>query len=637
MTFQTSEIEHPKLSLCMIVKDEALVLGPCLESVRGAVDEIIVVDTGSSDETVSIAIEHGASVFEHEWQDDFSLARNISLENSTGDWILFLDADERLDRDSIPKLKEIINKENVEGCRLEFVNYIDDGSSTMKNFMLRLFRNRGYRFTGKIHEQIEHEISKQGVIIQAPIIIHHLGYLSKIKNLKQKGSRNITMLQKELRDSPQNPYLRFQLGSDLGIKNMHDEAIKEFLLVYDFFKELPPSEWPQYAIQTIHLMSKSHYLLDQHQEALQWSDWALNRWKITEILYHRGFIQHELCEYSRAIATFRQCLKWGEVENGSFLVRPGTGDYLAMLAIGKIYDFIGDPETALFWYLKSFEKNHNHPDTVYRLSKLITDTEILESIFQLIGKCNAMLAFCFGCSESGHPMTLKVINALERNGKAFTTHNARLRYLGRRGKTEDQIRFLEGLQGENANLIKFLVSLNRSDMTEVKEYYQRLNAFKADAEKVMDIIKGESRRLNAELIMQLIIDFNLEFLFEPCLLSLPMKKQNEVLLETKLAWKEKRDLTRIKSTCGVAYDLKTEKALKSNDLFQAEIYLRNAFKHGVTISRYLYEMELYRSKGDVHRFRSAFDEAFAKYPDSILLQKFKKEHFPLNMEFVGRI
>jgi tetratricopeptide (TPR) repeat protein len=526
-------------------------------------------------------------------------------------------------------LKDIIKKENVEGCRLEFVNYIDDGSSTMKNCMLRLFRNRGYRFTGKIHEQIEHEISKQGMIIQAPIIIHHLGYLSKIKNVKQKGARNITMLQEELRDSPQNPYLRFQFGSDLGINNMHDEAIREFSLVYDSFKNLPPDEWPQYAVQAIHLISKSHYLLGQHQEALQWSDWALNRWKITEILYHRGFIQHELCKYACAIATFRKCMKWGEAENGSFLVRPGTGDYLAMLAIGRIYDYIGDPETALFWYLNAFEKNHNDPDVVYRLSRLITDTEVLESIFQLIVKRDAMLAFCFGCSESGHPMTLKIINALEQDGQAFKTHNARLRYLGRRNKTEEQIRLLESLQGENANLIKFLVSLNCSDMTGAKEYCRRLNAYKTDADKVMDIIQGKSRRLNAEPVMQIIIDFNLESLFEPCLLSLPEKKQNEVLLETKLAWKEKRDLDRIKSTCGVAYDLKTEKALRSNHLFQAELYLRNAFKHGATISRYLHEMELYRSMGAIQRLQSAFDEAFGKYPDSILLQKLKKNIYRL--------
>lgn len=626
MAVHTSDIACPKLTLCMIVKDEALLLRPCLESVKGVVDEIIIVDTGSDDETISIALEYGANVLRHEWQNDFSLARNKSLKDATGDWILFLDADERLDRNSIPKLKEIINKKNVEGCRLELVNYIDDGSSTMKNFILRLFRNRGYRFTGKIHEQIEHEVSQKGMIIQAPIVIHHLGYLSKIMDLKQKESRNVEMLEKELRDSPQNSYLRFQLGVDLGIKNKHDEAIKEFLLVYDSFKNLPSPEWPQYAIQAVHLISRSYYFLDQHQKALHWSDWALNRWKITEILYHRGFIQQELCEHACAITTFKKCLEWGEVEYGSFLVRPGAGDYLAMLAIGKIFEFIGDSESALFWYLKSFEKNPNHPDTVYRLSRLNSDTEMLDSMFQLIGNSNAMLAFCFGCSESGHPMTLKVIDAIERNGQASSTYNARFRYLARLGKTKEQIRLLKSLRGENAIFIKFLISLNHADVKSANEFYESLNVFKKDAEKVLDIIRGKNRQLNAELVMQIIIDFDLEFLFEPCLLSLPEKKQSEVLRETKLAWKEKRDLANIKSTCGVAYDLKTEKALRDNDFFQAELYLSNALKHGVTIDRFLYEMELYRRKGEIKLLRSAFYEAFAKYPDSILLQKIARSN-----------
>ena len=84
----------PTLSLCMIVKDEESMLANCLKSVNGYVDEIIVVDTGSSDRTVEIAEEHGAKVFHHQWENDFSKHRNQAIGYASGDWILVLDADE---------------------------------------------------------------------------------------------------------------------------------------------------------------------------------------------------------------------------------------------------------------------------------------------------------------------------------------------------------------------------------------------------------------------------------------------------------------------------------------------------------------------------------------------------------------
>ena len=86
----------PKLSLCMIVKNEEKFLAGCLESVKNIVDEIIIVDTGSTDKTIEIANSYNAKVYHFEWKNDFSLARNESIKHATGDWILILDADERL-------------------------------------------------------------------------------------------------------------------------------------------------------------------------------------------------------------------------------------------------------------------------------------------------------------------------------------------------------------------------------------------------------------------------------------------------------------------------------------------------------------------------------------------------------------
>ncbi len=98
----------PRLTLSMIVKNEEKYLRDCLESVKDIADDIVIVDTGSTDYTKEIAKEFNAKVFHFDWINDFSAARNYALKKSEGDWILYLDADERLDKDSLEELKNII-------------------------------------------------------------------------------------------------------------------------------------------------------------------------------------------------------------------------------------------------------------------------------------------------------------------------------------------------------------------------------------------------------------------------------------------------------------------------------------------------------------------------------------------------
>ena len=145
------------LSLCMIVKDEEAMIGRCLASVREAVDEIVVVDTGSGDRTVEIAEEHGARVLHHAWTGDFSAARNVSFDAATSDWILYLDADELLVDGDAEALRALTGQTWREAFFLVETNHtgeLESGTATTHD-ALRVFRNRpGYRFSGRIHEQI---------------------------------------------------------------------------------------------------------------------------------------------------------------------------------------------------------------------------------------------------------------------------------------------------------------------------------------------------------------------------------------------------------------------------------------------------------------------------------------------------
>jgi tetratricopeptide (TPR) repeat protein len=188
-----------KLSLAMIVKDEADHLGHCLDSVRDLVDEMVVLDTGSRDGTVDVARERGARVDRIPWEGDFAAARNASLARATGDWVLVLDADEAVDVLDHPRIREAVAQDQVPAFRLILRNYFPDGSRLAMDAppvanpggysegagfshcgdstMLRLFRRLpGAAFTGRIHEAIDPFFEARGLPIHTlPAVIHHYG------------------------------------------------------------------------------------------------------------------------------------------------------------------------------------------------------------------------------------------------------------------------------------------------------------------------------------------------------------------------------------------------------------------------------------------------------------------------------
>lgn len=221
-----------KLSACLIVKNEAAMLGPCLASLVGVADEVIVVDTGSTDDTVKIALESGAKVSHLPWPRDFAAARNASLEQATGDWILVLDADERLTPDAGRHIRHLMQFGGI--CfELRFLNYLNDTGEgeAMEHYLTRLFPNRPHiRYQGVIHEQLvsldpAQPLNRKGF---SELMILHEGYRPGVVEAQGKQERNRDLLLQAVATEPANPFHRFNLALNHQNGGEPEQALAEF-------------------------------------------------------------------------------------------------------------------------------------------------------------------------------------------------------------------------------------------------------------------------------------------------------------------------------------------------------------------------------------------------------------------------
>ena len=211
-------IKPGTISACLIVRNESLVLERCLSSLSGAVDEIVVVDTGSTDATPDIAAGFGARILHYEWHGDFAAARNFGIDAATCDWILIIDADEYLQAGAQDQVRAIVQRMDADGITVTQRNLLasDDLIQSADSQTLRLFRRRdGVRYAGIIHEDVGPSIARlDGRIIGSSIVIFHDGY-SRVttQGSGSRAERNLPLLLQAAAEAPLDPYLQYQLGT----------------------------------------------------------------------------------------------------------------------------------------------------------------------------------------------------------------------------------------------------------------------------------------------------------------------------------------------------------------------------------------------------------------------------------------
>jgi len=273
----------------MIVKDEAHCLARCLESVQARVDEIIVVDTGSRDETVSIAKRFGAKVHHHPWENNFSKHRNQSLAYASGDWILQLDADEALVSGSGAILRDTVCKATADYYYCQFYDMDKHDSVRSVYNLIRLFRNNmGMIFTEKVHNQLH----TRGSGDFCGIRVNHYGYDLSKEKMTQKFMRTTGLLKEVLAANPEDAYSRHQLAASYSMHGDYARAINHGQKALDLLRE--KKQLYDFYITTFYLVAQAYYALEDLEtaeqiclEALTYFDQHLDIHHILAAIYFR--------------------------------------------------------------------------------------------------------------------------------------------------------------------------------------------------------------------------------------------------------------------------------------------------------------------------------------------------------------
>jgi glycosyltransferase involved in cell wall biosynthesis len=329
------------LGLCMIVKDEEEMLPKCLAAVAPAVDEIVIVDTGSTDRTIEIAKEFGATVIEQPWTGSFSEARNTSFEASTTDWIIYLDADEILVADDVKRLKALTGRTWREAFYLvltSFTGEIGDGAA-VSNSALRVFRNRPhYRFEGRLHEQIAQHVPTYatGRIEQSSVRVDHYGYLGAVRDAKEKSRRNLELLKAQQAEGAPSAFLHFNLGTEYAAIGDYGSALTEFARSWNLVQERGEED-NDYVPALVERLVTALRACGRAQDAIATAQGALGRFPgFTDLVYAQALAALALGNADEAIAYWQRCIEMGDAP-ARYGAALGAGTYRPRIALAELY------------------------------------------------------------------------------------------------------------------------------------------------------------------------------------------------------------------------------------------------------------------------------------------------------------
>ncbi len=372
------------VSACMIVRNEEENLPTCLESIRNWVDEIIVVDTGSSDRTVEIAESYGARIFNQPWEGDFSKARNFSIAQATKDWIFIIDADEEFVQDDIPLLRQVMAQDKYRLVSINVYNMkkqTGEYTSFLPSFRLYK-RDAGFFYDGIVHNQLKFDRMEPSLRIG--IRLKHYGYSLSPERMKGKLARSRELLEKQLETTPDDGYVHFNYAQLLRSTSADlDQETCELIIKHATRAiELTADKLEPYL--HVHLMSH-HQLITtflyqkrlEEAEKLCFRALELKSDYLDPIL-SLGHIYSHMKKLDKAEEYFRKYLDMQAAydesqETTNLILLYIRARHIAYYGLGLIKQFQGQIEMAEDYFHSVLSEYGHYLDTHLRLARLYMD------------------------------------------------------------------------------------------------------------------------------------------------------------------------------------------------------------------------------------------------------------------------
>jgi tetratricopeptide (TPR) repeat protein len=376
-----AESKPATISACLIVKNEQTLLPRCLSSIRELVDEIILVDTGSEDRTLEIAGEYDCRIFHYPWKGDFAAARNESLERATGDWILVIDADEELPAGESDKIIQNIKTTKHNIIQLSVYNKSPE-TGRVSSFLpsIRLFRKKlGLRYQGIVHNRLS--LPPDIPVIRSEIRLDHYGYDLSNEELKQKQARSKELLEKQLRNNPDDVYANFNMAQLLrGMGGAADPSTCRRIVMHaERVINRPDTASTGYHgyrlmayIQTATaLCTLNHYdEAERHcRDALaiksDYIDAEITLANVCLAAAKLAEAEDHYCQYLTLIEDYKP-----ENETDDVILHFLNARHIACYGLGTVAQMQGNIPKAIKYYNRVLEENNTYLDTCYRLGRL---------------------------------------------------------------------------------------------------------------------------------------------------------------------------------------------------------------------------------------------------------------------------
>ena len=373
----------PYLSACLIVKNEEDMLRRCLESLKGGVEEIVIVDTGSTDKTKEIAKEFTDKVYDFEWKNDFAQARNFAGSHATGEWILAIDADECVDlenlAEAIEEIKSHDNKFNT--YTIDIINFLGEfGERSIVNKMARIYKNDGIvHFEGTIHEQIVSAKNELG-LAESLLKVYHYGYLPNVVEKQNKRKRNMNIIKKTLQSDKKSGFTYFNYGQELRALGKTSEALNAFVSAYKYKGDI----YKEWVGKCLFYIIESLVELKRYDEALvivkdaekvlpDAPDFPF--WK-AEIYFKQKRFDDAKGVYTNIVME-RQTYK-----NVVCLVE--TQALLPYLRLGEIYKYERLDQKALQYYVEALNEDSLSLEAITNVIKILSEYHTPKEVYEFL-------------------------------------------------------------------------------------------------------------------------------------------------------------------------------------------------------------------------------------------------------------